>query len=131
MKKDLSGLEFPPGKLPPTKPKPPPKPKPKTERELLERLVEQGNTQIALLGQIKGELANMANEVVTQVNAKLDTIEQTLRDEAAEIQAAIEAAGAGGATEEELSALNARLDGLNTAIEALVVTPSTEEPPSE
>lgn len=107
-----------------------------TPAQNLERQVEQNNEAYSqraqilfLLNDIKEQLTNMANEVVTQVNAKLDTIEQTLRDEAAEIQAAIEAAASGGATPEELEALNARLDGLNTAIEALVTAPEpTPEP---
>lgn len=124
-KKDFE--DFPTDVFPPPPPKPKP-PKPQTEKQLLERLVEQGTVQIGLLAEIKGAMTNMANEVVTQVNQKLDTIEQTLRDEADEIRAAIEAAGAGGATEEELAQLNTRLDGVNTAIEALVAAP---EPPSE
>lgn len=74
-------------------------------------------------------VSKLANEVVTKVNAKFDAIEQTLRDEAEEIKAAIEAAGAGGATPEEVAALEARADGINAAIEALVA--ATPEPPVE
>lgn len=100
----------------------------KNTNELLEDLIWQGAVQTYFLKVIAEGIENMANEVVTQVNAKLDTIEQTLRDEVDEIKAAIEAAGAGGATPEETAALEARLDGLNAAVEALVTTPA---PPTE
>lgn len=72
----------------------------------------------------------MANaEQVAALNTKLDQIEQTLRDEADEIKAAIEAAGAGdGEPDPALDALNARLDAVNAAVEALAAAPA---PPSE
>lgn len=81
---------------------------------------------------IRERIENMPSEVVNKVNAKFDAIEQTLRDEADEIKAAIEAAGAGGATPEEVAALEARADAINNAVEALAAAPAPPaDPPSE
>lgn len=95
----------------------------KTINELLGDLIWVGAVQVYFLKVIAEGIQNMTSEVVTQLNAKFDAIEETLRGEADEITAAIAAANTGGATAEEVAALTARADGVNAAIEALVATP--------